>query len=202
MITKPLTQLIKKDMLGAWGEKETEAMRAFIDVAVFTRCLMPIDYLCKHDILVEVDSLYISVQWATNHKIPSRFSSLTWNPHEMRYSQSKLELFGLFHSLCQLQPFVYGIPNLKVLMDVQYVKGMLTHPVEVPSTTMSQWREGILHFSFTLIHVPKECLLVPDMLSRQPRVTRDNSDGDTGDSDHEQEYNCLHMQFRSTNTIY
>ena len=84
----------------------------------------------------------------------------------MQYSQSKLKLFSLFCSLCQLQPFVYGIPNLKVLMDVRFVKGMLTHPVEVPSNTMNQWREGILHFSFTLIHVPKECLLVPDTLSR------------------------------------
>ncbi len=86
-------------------------------------------------------------------------------------------------------------------MDAQYVKGMLTHPEEVPSYTMNRWMEGILRFNFTLVHVPKERLLVPNALSGRPRVTGDESDGDTEDSDRGQEYDCPHLQFGSANAM-
>jgi hypothetical protein len=53
-----------------------------------------------------------------------------------------------------------------VLMDTQYIKGMLQCPDNVPSHTMNSWIKGILHFNFELVHVPKERLPVPNALSR------------------------------------
>ncbi len=82
MTAKPLTTLVKKDMLWVWGEEETEAMQVLINAAVFARCLMPIGYLCECDILAEVDSSYIGVGWE-------------WTRRTVRYPQGSVRSPGI-----------------------------------------------------------------------------------------------------------
>jgi hypothetical protein len=47
---------------------------------------------------------------------------------QQAYSQSKLELYGLFRALTAWTLYLVGAPNLVVEMDAAYVKKMINNP--------------------------------------------------------------------------
>jgi len=85
---------------------------------------------------------------------PSRFGSITWNERESRYSQAKIEIYGLWHALQAYQLYIIGVKNLHVEIDASYIKGMLNNPDIQPGVAVNQWIVGIKLFHFELVHVP------------------------------------------------
>ncbi|KZT31595.1 hypothetical protein SISSUDRAFT_974489, partial [Sistotremastrum suecicum HHB10207 ss-3] len=85
-----------------------------------------------------------------------------------RYSQAKIELYGLTVSLKQTRAWTFGIKNFVVETDASYIKGMLNNPDEIPNATLNRWIAYIQLFSFTLRHIPAERHKAPDGLSRRP----------------------------------
>src|ERR1700678_870615 len=98
---------------------------------------------------------------------PSRYGFLPINERESRYSQPKLELYGLFRALRHYRLYLIGIKNLHVKVDAKYIKGMLNEPDLQPNASMNRWIQGILLFDFKLIHVKAENHKGPDALSRR-----------------------------------
>ena len=76
------------------------------------------------------------------------------NDRESRFSQAKLELYGLYCMLRALKPLLIGIRNLVVEVDTKYIMGMPKNPDIAPSASMNRWILLILLFHFTLVHVP------------------------------------------------
>ena len=105
---------------------------------------------------------------------------VTLNDRESRFSQPKLELYGLFRALWSLKMYLIGVRNLIVEVDTQYIKGMLLNPDIALSASVNCWIISILLFHFTLIHVPGT-RHGPDGLSRCPQQL--------GDDDEDLEYN-------------
>jgi hypothetical protein len=50
---------------------------------------------------------------------------------------SKLELYGLFHTLRVYRIYIIGVKNLIVEVDAKYLKGMLNNPDIQPNTTIN-----------------------------------------------------------------
>jgi hypothetical protein len=90
-----------------------------------------------------------------------------WTEHESRYSQAKLELYGLFRALHAYCIYIIGVENLVVEVDTKYLKGMLNNPDIQPNTTINRWIAGILLFDFKLVHVPAIHHTAADGLSRR-----------------------------------
>ncbi|TDL14497.1 hypothetical protein BD410DRAFT_694319, partial [Rickenella mellea] len=84
-----------------------------------------------------------------------------------RYSQPKLELYGLFCALRHWRLHIIGVKNLIVEVDAKYIKGMINEPDIQPNNTINRWIQGILLFDFTLVHVPADRHQGPDALSRR-----------------------------------
>ncbi|KAI0357930.1 hypothetical protein OH77DRAFT_1380730, partial [Trametes cingulata] len=84
-----------------------------------------------------------------------------------RFSQPKLEIYGLFRAFKALRMYIIGVRNLVVEVDARYIKGMLQNPDFVPSASVNRWIMSILTFHFELVHVPGE-RHGPDGLSRRP----------------------------------
>ena len=63
-----------------------------------------------------------------------------------------------------------------VVVDAQYIKGMLNRPDLHPNAAMNQWIAAILMFNFELVHVPGVKHKGPDGLSRR-RVTDSKEEG-------------------------
>ena len=92
--------------------------------------------------------------------------SINLNDRESRFSQPKLELYGLFRSLRALKLYLIGVRNLVIEVDARYIKGMLAIPDLSPSASVNRWILSILTFYFDLVHVPGT-MHGPDGLSRR-----------------------------------
>ena len=141
--------------------------------------LRPIEYECDRPVILAVDSCmngvgFILLQLGEDKKrYPSRFGSITFNDRESRYSQAKLELYGLFRALKQTQLFMIGVKKLIIEMDAKFIKGMLNNPTLHPNDAINRWIAAILLFDFELVHVPAEKHTGADGLSRRPHATND-----------------------------
>jgi len=103
------------------------------------------------------------------------FGSIALNDREQRFSQPKLELYGLFRALCAYRIFLVGVRNLIVEVDTRYIQGILNNPDVAPSASINCWIVSILTFHFELRHVPGK-IHGPDGLSRRPPQPGDLSD--------------------------
>lgn len=87
--------------------------------------------------------------------IPRLLQSATFlSERESRYSQAKLELFGLFRALKDCRIWIVGVKNLVVEVDAKYIKGMINNPDVQPNANG------------------------PDGLSRRPSAPEDPDDRD------------------------
>ncbi|KAJ3990719.1 hypothetical protein F5050DRAFT_1582526, partial [Lentinula boryana] len=76
------------------------------------------------------------------------------NERESRYSQAKIELYGLFRAFHAMKLYLIGVQKLIVEMDASYVKGMINNPDMHPNAAMNRWIAAIQLFDFELKHVP------------------------------------------------
>ncbi|KNZ78614.1 hypothetical protein J132_11055 [Termitomyces sp. J132] len=146
--------------------------------------------------ILTVDTSYIAVRYylcqcASDNCKERRyncFGSITLNNREARFSQPKLELYGLYQALQALRMYLIGVRNLIIKVDARYIKGMLQNPDIQPSASMNRWIMAILMFHFELVHV-KGTFHGPDGLSRRlPQPDVDDSDN----SVYEDWIDCLH----------
>jgi hypothetical protein len=119
---------------------------------------------------------------ADKKRYPNRFGSITWNDRESRYSQAKLEIYGLWRALRAVRLHIIGVKNLVVEVDAQYIKGMLNNPDIQPNAAVNRWIVSIKLFDFTLVHVPAERHAAADSMSRRRKVPEDSDEEDDEES--------------------
>jgi len=147
-------------------------MQHLKDTVIHSPALRRIDYECGREIILAVDTSNIAVGYILmqlgeeGKRYPSRFGSLTLNEVESRYSQAKLELYGLFRALRAVRVWIFGVRNLTVEVDAKYIKGMINNLDMQPNTSINRWIAGILLFNFKLVHVPATKHTGADGLSR------------------------------------
>jgi hypothetical protein len=185
LIARPLVDLTRKDADFVWQDEHDRAMEQLKSAIITSPALIPIDYKSERKVYLAVDSSFRAVGWILSQdcedgqRRPSRFGSIGWNERECRYSQPKIELYGLFRTLRALRMHVVGIANLVVEMDAQYVRGMLSNPDVQPNAAINRWIAAILLFDFKLVHIPAEKHQGPDGLSRrEPIPGEDDDEGD------------------------
>jgi hypothetical protein len=186
-IARPLVLLTKKDVPFQFGTEELEAMNNLKDAFLRSPALRPIEYDTLRAIVLAVDSCPIACGFILlqlgedNKRYPNRFGSITFNDRESRYSQAKLELFGLFRALKQVRIHIIGVRNFIVEVDAKYIKGMLNNPDIQPNAAINRWIASILLFDFKLIHVPGDRHTGADGLSRRPHTDDDDAEEDFED---------------------
>jgi hypothetical protein len=182
----PLTRLTRKGVDFEWGPEEQASMNALKDLLIKSPAIKQIDYVFGRRVILSVDSSvrgmgYILLQLGEDGlEYLSRFGSITWNEQESRYSQAKLELYGLFCVLKAARMYLVGITDLLVRVDAKYIKGMLKNPDIQPNTTINRWIAAILLFNFEIEHTPG-ITHVPDGLSRRRPTSEDPEEDDDVD---------------------
>jgi hypothetical protein len=179
LVARPLIQLTKKDEPFEIGPTQLTAIEELKTAITNSPALRPIDYESDRPVILAVDSCmngvgFILLQLGEDKKrYPSRFGSIVFNDRESRYSQAKLELYGLFRALKQTQLFTIGVKKLVVEMDAKFIKGMLNSPALHPNDAINRWISAILLFDFELVHVPADKHTGADGLSRRPNAPSD-----------------------------
>jgi len=174
-LVRPLTELYRKDIEFEWNDRRQEAFEKIKSLIASAPALRPINYASENPVILSVDSSrdaagmilsQLSEDGKTRH--PARYGSIPMSETESRYSQPKLELFGLYRALRHWRLYIIGVKNLIVEVDAKYIKGMLNEPDLQPNATINRWIQGIKLFTFKLVHVPADRHRGPDALSRRP----------------------------------
>ena len=103
-IARPLTHLICKDINFEFGPDEIKAQECLKQAIIMSPTIRPIDYDSDATVYLSVDTSYIAIGYVIvqddpdkpKASCPSRFGSMLLNPCEAKYSQPKLEPYGLF----------------------------------------------------------------------------------------------------------
>src|SRR5277367_2582255 len=169
-----LIKLTRKGIEWEFGPEQLNAMTDLKDSVLSLPALRPIDYESSSPVILSVDTSQIAVGYILSQCDPdnprlryhARFGSITLNERECRFSQPRLELYGLYRALRALKLYLIGIRNLIVEVDAKYIKGMLANPDIAPSASINRWIMSILIFHFELVHVPGSHH-GPDGLSRR-----------------------------------
>ncbi|TFY51017.1 hypothetical protein EVG20_g11208 [Dentipellis fragilis] len=183
-IAHPLVNLTKKGVEFVWTKDHKSAMQQLKTAICNSPALRPIDYKTDREVFLSVDSSFIAVGWilvqlgADDTRYPAHFSSISWNEREARYSQPKIELYGLFCALRSLRIHVVGIQNFTVEMDMLYVRGMLNNPDIQPNAATNRWIATVKLFDFKLVHIPVAKFEGPDGLSCRRRADEDVEEED------------------------
>ncbi|KAJ2930445.1 hypothetical protein H1R20_g6649, partial [Candolleomyces eurysporus] len=158
--SEPLVKLTQRKTEFLFGPTELKAMEKIKHLVTTCPAIKPIDYSSGNKVILAVDSSQIAVGYILSQmgndglRYCSRFGSITWNEQERRYSQSKIELFGLFRALKDVRIYIIMVKCLVVEVDARYIKGMINNPDIQPNATINWWIAGVLLFNFELRHVP------------------------------------------------
>src|SRR3981189_3273921 len=171
-----LIKLTQKDAPFKFGPLQLAAQEDLKDALLTSPALHAIDYISSTPVILAVNTSYIAVGFHLcqcdidnpRKRYFSQFCSITLNDRESRYSQPKLEIYGLYRALRSLRIYLIGLWNLIVEVDAKYIKGMLANPDISPSASINRWIVAILTFHFKLVHVAGSHH-GPDGLSRRPR---------------------------------
>ena len=136
-----LVKLTRKQYPFEWGPEQRAAQQDLKTALLTSPALRPLDYETDSPIILSVDTSYIAIGHIlsqcdnVNPKIRyfARFGSITLNEREARFSQPKLELYGLYRAVRVLKLYLIGCRNLIIEVDAQYIKGMLANPDIAPS---------------------------------------------------------------------
>ena len=175
-LTRPLSALYKKNAEFIWTEECTEAFNTLKCLVSSAPALRPIDYSADREVIMSVDTSQTAVGFILSQldeegkRRPARYGSLPMNEREARYSQPKLELYGLYRALRHWRVHLVGVKKLTIEVDAKYINGMLKEPDLQPNAAMNRWIQGILTFDFTLKHIPAAKFKGPDGLSRRPKA--------------------------------
>lgn len=171
-LNRRLTELYRAEHF-EWTPERIAAFEELKKAVTRAPALRPIDYKSELPVILAVDTSMEAVGIVLlqidekGKRRPARYGSLPLTAVEGRYSQPKLELFGLYKALRAFRLYLIGIKNLVVEVDAQYIKGMLSAPDLQPNAAMNRWIQGILLFDFVLKHVPGTTHLAADALSRR-----------------------------------
>ena len=172
-IARPLVQLTRKDAEFEWTDECLTSFNRLKHLVTTAPVLHPIDYQSERPVILSVDTSYIAVGFILSQidengkRRPARYGSIPLHAVHQGYSQSKLELYGLFRALTAWKIYLVGAPNLIVEMDASYVKNMINNPDMQPNNALNRWIQGILLHDFKLNHVPATQFRGPDALSRR-----------------------------------
>jgi len=193
-IARPLINFTKKDVPFKFGDKHCEVVQMLKDSILESPTLRRLDYECDRKVILAVDTSVVAVEFILlqlgedGKRYPNCFRSIVLSEVESRYSQAKLELYGLFRALHAVHIYIFGITNLMVEVDAKYIKGMINNPDLQPNATINRCITGILLFQFNLVHVPATKHAGVDGLSRRPPAENNPEE----DDDHEDWVDCAY----------
>ena len=198
LIAKPLTQLTRLAVQREfYFSPEAEAAQKELKHLVSTApVLVKLDYeaakrmthldvlprASEHGlVIVGIDSCqngtgWILFQMVGKEKHPVIFGSCTFNDTESRYSQAKLELYGVFRAVKDLRHRIWGI-HIRIDVDAKFLIEMVKQP-DLPNAPMTRWISYIALFDYVMNHVPAASHAGVDGLSRRQRTPEDSDEED------------------------
>jgi hypothetical protein len=197
LITRPLTEMLKKDAEFHWGPEQAEAMRILKERITTAPILVTLD--CSEgagEVILMTDASLLGwgcvlLQVINGKRHPIRFESGLWNPAEQRYDATKRECRAVLYAIRRLRGMLYGIQFTIETDSLVLVHQLNGKADDIPGALVIRWISYILLFDFTVRHVKGIKNGVADGLSRKRAGPSDQLDRE-GEGDIE-EWVDLHL---------
>ncbi|PIL33556.1 hypothetical protein GSI_04179 [Ganoderma sinense ZZ0214-1] len=194
LIARPLTALCRKsDLPFAFSDEARTAVDNLKARISSAPVLIKVDYDAANLIsrlisgfpdglvVVSVDGSKYGAGWVLYQfrdglRHPALFGSCTYSAAESRYSQPKIELYGVFRAVKELRTRVWGIHFL-LESDAQFLEQTLNDP-DLPNAPMTRWVAYLQLFDYEFRHIPSEKGRAQDALSRRPPAPDDSDESD------------------------
>ena len=178
--TQPLRELLVKNRLWTWTEKQQRAFNKTKELLTLSPILTLFDP--NHETAVSADASSFGLGAVLIQKNPKgeykpvAYISRSLTPTEQRYAQIEKEALAFTWACERLSDYLIGLPfhiwtDHKPLVPLFSTKELEQIPIRV-----QRYRLRMMRFSYTISHVPGKQLIIADTLSRSP--SQNSSDPD------------------------
>lgn len=167
-ISKPLTNLLKKDIPFKWDSAQNEAFVTLRDKLCEEPILQYPDF--SKDFVVTTDASGLAIggvlsQGIIGKDLPISYASRLLNPAEQNYSTIEKELLAIVYCVQQFRPYLFG-RRFKLVTDHKPL--VWIHSVKDPTSRLVRWRLKLAEYEYDVIYKAGSVNLNADALSRNP----------------------------------
>ena len=167
-ITKPLTSLLKKDIVFYWSHEQEHAFNLLKEKLISAPLLQYPDF--SQPFIVTTDASNYAVgailsQGEIGKDKPIAYASRTLNKHEGNYSTTEKELLAIIFGINTFRPYIYGY-KFKIVTDHRPLTFLFN--AKDPGGRLLRWRLKLEEYNYEIVYKPGRINSNADALSRNP----------------------------------
>lgn len=165
-ISKPLTNLLKKEVKFDWSTTCNEAFESLKTILCREPILQFPDFTKPFTITCDASNYAVGSvlsQGEGKHELPIAYSSRTLNRAEINYTTTEKELVAILFGVKQYRPYIYG-RRFCIVTDHKPLTWLFS--VKDPSSRLMRWRIKLDEFDFEIKYKSGKTNNNADALSR------------------------------------
>ena len=167
-LASPLTELLKKEKMFEWTDREQKAFEVLKETITSAPILISPDPTKKYVVTTDASGFATGAILQQDHGKglqPISFMSHKMNAAERNYPVHEQELLAVVHALREWRHYLHG-GEFEVITDHMSLKHFLTQPRL--SARQARWAEFMQEFNMNITHRPGKLNNAADALSRRP----------------------------------
>lgn len=164
-LTAPLRELLKKNVIFNWTERQTNAFNLIKQQIVNAPILVPFD--TSKEIQIQCDASKDGLGCCIlQDKKPIAFASRSLSDSERNFSQIEKEFLSILFACKKFKFYTYG-RTVKVVNDHKPLTSIIKKEIhKIPSSKLQSIRIKLLNFDIQLEYAPGKTIHIADYLSR------------------------------------
>ena len=170
-ISRPLTDLLKKDKTFVWAEKQEIAFTKLRDALCSKPILQFPDFTRPFVITTDASGYAIGgvlSQGEIGKDLPIAYTSRLLNNAEKNYSTIEKELLAIVYCVNHFRPYIYG---RKFTLVTDHRPLVWIHSVTDPTSRLIRWRLKLAEYEYDVVYKPGKINDNADALSRNPATS-------------------------------
>lgn len=167
-ITKPLTSLLKKDVIFNWSNEQEQAFNTLKQKLISAPLLQYPDFTLPFVVTTDASNYAVGAvlsQGEIGKDKPIAYASRTLNKQEGNYSTTEKELLAIIFAINTFRPYLYGY-KFKIVTDHRPLTWLFN--AKDPGGRLLRWRLKLEEYEYEIIYKPGKINCNADALSRYP----------------------------------